>query len=90
MVKVPRNYHVVKSPGGGDIGWLMVYLCPILLTLCTIVAYADMIIFCRGIIDVHFLPRHKLKFHGCRADGTVETLCNDNIYQAVHIRVSVV
>ena len=31
MVKVPRNYHVVKSPGGGDgvwgggIGWLMVY-----------------------------------------------------------------
>ena len=27
MVKVPRNYHVVKSPGGreGRIGWLMVY-----------------------------------------------------------------
>ena len=27
MVKVPRNYHVVKSPGmrGGGIGWLMVY-----------------------------------------------------------------
>ena len=30
MVKVPRNYHVVKSPGGGGggggIGWLMVLL----------------------------------------------------------------
>ena len=30
MVKVPRNYHVVKSPGEGggergDIDWLMVY-----------------------------------------------------------------